>query len=245
MSKKSIFKKIDKNVSLSEKVEVQLKEAILQKVYLPGEQFPRELELVEIFCVSRTVIREALFMLAGQGLITINGRNGVYVSEIDFPNVVNPFSLLLKQKCGESSHLYLKQIRRLIEPEIARLAAEKRTDTDMAFLKKTFSEMQNRKNQPKKMIEMDIQFHRRLAYAAGNPIIPIIMEPIFLLLPEFISENYKLSHAPDISIEQHKEILTCLERQDTEATYEAMTAHMKTAEEHVLQYYKKIGFRDY
>lgn len=245
MTQTKVFKKIQQNVPLSKKVEEQLREAILQNIYSPGERLPSELELVEILGVSRTAIREAIRMLAGQGFVMINGRNGVYVSELDFHDVINPFTLLLKQKFGQSSHLYLKQIRRMIEPEIARLAASKRSDDDVSKLEQTLSEMKKRKSDPQSMIDYDIDFHKQLAFASGNPILPMIMEPIFRLLPEFISENFKLSHAPDISIKQHKKILQGIKDQDPQASFDAMTTHMKTAEEHVLQYYKKIGFNEY
>jgi GntR family transcriptional repressor for pyruvate dehydrogenase complex len=245
MTNPKVLKKIQQNVPLSHKVEEQLKEAILQNVYSPGERLPSELELVEIFGVSRTAIREALRMLAGQGFVLINGRNGVYVSELDFHNVVNPFALLLKQKFGQSSHLYLKQIRRMIEPEIARLAASKRSDEDVTKLEQSLKEMKKRKSDPELMIDHDIEFHKQLAFASGNPILPIIMEPIFRLLPEFISENFKLYRAPDISIKQHVEILKGIKNKDPEASFAAMTKHMQTAEEHVLQHYKKIGFNEY
>ena len=208
MPSPTVLKKIKQNIPLSQKVEEQLKEAILQNIYSPGERLPSELELVEIFGVSRTAIREALRMLAGQGFVKIHGRNGVFVSQLEYHDFVNPFGLLLKRKFGESSHLYLKQIRRMIEPEMARLAALKRTDEDVTKLEKYLAEMKKRKSDPQSMINYDIEFHKQLAKASGNPILPIMMEPIFRLLPEFISENFKLSHAPDISIKQHEEILT-------------------------------------
>lgn len=245
MKSTKVFNKIKQNVPLSKKVEEQLKKAIFQNVYSPGERLPSELELVKIFGVSRTSIREALRMLAGQGFVVINGRNGVKVSEIDLQNVVNPFSLLLKQKFGESSHLYLKQVRRMIEPEIAKLAALKRSDEDVKILENTLNEMKERKNNPQLMIEYDIEFHKQLTIASGNPILPIILEPIFRLLPEFISENFKLTRAPEISIKQHEEILMGIKNKDPKATFKAMTEHMKTAEVHVLEHYKTIGFTDF
>ena len=89
--------------------------------------------------------------------------------------------------------------------------------------------MKKRKNDPQRMIEYDIEFHKQLAIASGNPILPIIMEPIFRLLPEFISDNFKLTRAPDISIKQHAEVLRGIKKKDPEATFKAMTKHMKTA----------------
>jgi len=243
--KTKILTKIDQNIPLSKKVEEQLREAIIQKVYTPGEKLPSENELVNIFGVSRTAIREAMRTLAGQGLVDVNGRNGAYVTEIDISSVVNPFTLLLRRKSGEASHFYLKQARRILEPEIARLAAQKRTEMDIEYLTEAFESMKKYCNIHDKMIDYDTRFHRRMALSTGNPIIPIIMEPIFSLLPEFISENFKLSHAQDKAIEEHARLLNCMIRKADDECYDAMTTHMITAENHVLEYYKRMGFKEF
>ena len=83
MTSKLALKKIDRDAPLSQKIEEQLREAILQKVFVPGERLPSETELVDIFGVSRTAIREALRILAGKGLVEIKGRGGVFVSKAE------------------------------------------------------------------------------------------------------------------------------------------------------------------
>jgi len=245
MPSRKVLSKINKNIPLSKKVEEQLREAIIQKVYTPGEKLPTENELVDIFGVSRTSIREAVRTLAGQGLVEVNGRNGAFVAEIDISNVVNPFTILLRRKSGEASHFYLKQARRLLEPEIARLAAQKRSEEDIVYLTEALESMKKYSSVHDKMVDYDTRFHRRMAMATGNPIIPIIMEPIFSLLPEFISENFKLSHAPDVAIAEHERLLDCMVRKADDDCYIAMTTHMITAENHVLEYYKRMGFKEF
>jgi GntR family transcriptional repressor for pyruvate dehydrogenase complex len=198
-----------------------------------------------MFGVSRTGIREAIRTLAGQGLVDIRGRNGAYVSEIEVSHLVNPYSLLLRRKCGEASHLYLNKIRLLFEPDIARLAALNRTEEDLDNLRKSLTEMQEERSNPDNMIQKDIDFHKNLAMATRNPLMPIIMGPIFHLLPEFISDNYKLSHNPDEPIEEHQRIIKSLEQGDPDKAYETMKIHMQTAERHVLEYYRNIGIKDF
>ena len=94
------LKKISQNVPLSKKVEEQLKESILKKVFKPGERLPSENALAATLGVSRTAIREAIHRLAGEGLIEINGRYGIYVSGMDVSSVVNPFANLMRLKFG-------------------------------------------------------------------------------------------------------------------------------------------------
>jgi GntR family transcriptional repressor for pyruvate dehydrogenase complex len=233
------FNKIDREESLSQKIEMQIRNAIRQNLFRPGDKLPGEMELAEKFGVSRTAVREALRMLAGRGLVSIQRGSGVYISEIDVSNVVDPFYQLLEMKCGQVSQLYLIRVRKFMEPEIARLAAEHCTDDDLDFLKTNFAEMLERSCHPEQMIDIDIQFHFRLAQATQNPIIPVIMQPIFQLLHKFIASTYKQSHAPDLALENHQKLLQSMQQHDAEIAYKVMKTHMSQAEEHVLLYYQK------
>ena len=107
--------------------------------------------------------------------------------------------------------------------------AQKRTEKDIEYLTEALESMKKYCSIHDKMIDYNTRFYRRMALATGNPIIPIIMEPIFLLLPEFISENFKLSHAPDKTIEKHDRLLDCMIRKADNECYDAMTTHMITA----------------
>ena len=230
------LKKISKNVPLSNKVGEQIKEAILKKVFKPGERLPSENELAETLGVSRTAVREAIHRLTGEGLIKTNGRYGIYVSGMDVSSVVNPFANLMQLKFGKMSHLYLKQARISFEPEIARLAAKMRSEENLEELKCSLQKMIETKEDRSVMIVHDINFHRILASSTDNPIMPLIMEPVFSMLGKFIKENFQLSHAPDTAILQHQEVLKYVDQQKEQDAYDAMTIHMQTAEKHLLEH---------
>jgi GntR family transcriptional repressor for pyruvate dehydrogenase complex len=105
--------------------------------------------------------------------------------------------------------------------------------------------MEQHADNPEENIELDIKFHRRIANATNNPIIPIIMEPIFQLLHKFISATYRQSHAPDLAIKYHHEIVECLKNKDCEGASKTMYQHLEDAEKHVIAYYESTGFTDY
>lgn len=239
------FKKIKREESLSHKVEQQIRTAIRQKIFLPGDRLPSEIELAEKFGVSRTAIREAVRVLSGKGLVSTRKGSGVYVSEIDMSNVVDPFYELLEMKCGEASLLHLIRVRLFIEPEIAKLAAQHCSEEDIQYLSEKAGLMEKHANNPSENIESDIMFHRRIANATNNPIIPIIMEPIFQLLHKFISTTYRQSHAPDLAIKYHRELVNCLQNKDGERAYVNMREHLLHAEKHVIKYFESIGFTDF
>lgn len=243
MSASIPFNKVKREEPLSHKVERQIREAIVQKIFLAGDKLPGELELADRFGVSRTAVREALRMLSGRGLVDIRKGSGVYVSEIDMSNVVEPFFQLLEMKCGETSLLHLVRVRIFMEPENARLAARHRLQEDIEVLERYYNRMVEEAGNYEAMIDADIKFHRRIASATGNPIIPVIMEPIFQLLHKFISSTYKQSHAPDLALQNHKLLLLAISESKEEAAYNVMKVHMQQAEKHVFQYFNEDNGR--
>jgi DNA-binding FadR family transcriptional regulator len=116
-----------KQPRLSEAVTEQLKQAILVGLFKAGDRLPAERELSEQFQVSRVAVREALRALENAGFIaTRQGvTGGAYVTDLSFQHLVNAFvDLFLAEKISIPE---LHQVRRLIEPEVARLAAERVT----------------------------------------------------------------------------------------------------------------------
>jgi GntR family transcriptional repressor for pyruvate dehydrogenase complex len=229
----SPFIKIEREESLSHKVERQIRDAISQKIFLPGDKLPGENELAMRFGVSRTAIREAMRLLAGRGLVDIRRGSGIYVSNIDVNHIIDPFYFMLEMKSGDKGFLHLVNVRLFLEPENARLAALHRVEEDLDLLQKCLEEMKNNDDTPSEMIKSDIEFHRTIATATKNPIIPIIIEPVFRLLYKFISSTYRQVHAPDLAIENHTLILQACRAQDGDKAYNIMHKHMTEAREHV------------
>lgn len=226
------LKKIKQNKPLARKVEEQIKESILKKVFKPGERLPSENELVSTFEVSRTAIREAIHRLAGEGLIKVNGRYGIFVSGTEVSSVVNPFANLMQLKFGDMSLLYLMHARMSFEPEITRLAAKNRTNQNLEDLNASLQKMIDTREDRLVMAQHDMNFHRILSASTDNPIIPIIMEPIYCMLDTFIIENFQLSRAPEAAIHDHQQIIKHIAEQNEEEAYNAMANHMNTAKMH-------------
>lgn len=108
---------------VSREVTEQLKQSILLGQFKPGDKFPSERELAEQFQVSRVAIREAIRSLENSGfIVTRQGiTGGAFVTDLSFQQLANSFlDLFLAEKISIPE---LYQVRRLIEPEVARLAA--------------------------------------------------------------------------------------------------------------------------
>lgn len=227
-----VFKKVDREETLSAKVEEQIRTAIRQNVFVPGDKLPGEIQLAERFGVSRTAIREALRMLAGRGMVEIRKGSGIYVAEFDVENVVDPFFHLLQLKCGDTSMTHLIHVRQLIEPELAKLAAIHYDEEDIKKLKVNLDNMYKHQNNFKKMILHDIKFHRQIASATDNPILPLIMEPIYELMYLFISDTYRQTQAPDLALNFHTSIYQAIVDGDQQKAYDSMKDHLQMAETH-------------
>jgi GntR family transcriptional repressor for pyruvate dehydrogenase complex len=120
------FKPI-KQSRVSGEVTEQLKQSILLGHVKSGEKLPSERELAEQFQVSRVAIREALRTLENSGFITTRQgvTGGTFVTELTFQQLSNAFlDLFLAEKISIPE---LYQVRLLVEPEVARLAAQRIT----------------------------------------------------------------------------------------------------------------------
>lgn len=230
------FAKVNREENLSKKIEQQIIRAIQQKLYLPGEKLPGEVELSKNFGVSRTAVREAIHLLAGKGFVETKKGSGVYVSKLNYSIVTDPFIYMLDMKCGDASLEQIAQVRLMMEPEIARLAAINCTEDDLNFWVLNVEQMQKNFSNPQEMIICDINFHRRGGEATGNPIIPVMMEPIYLMLYRFISETYTQERSLELAIQNHVALLKAYTEHDAQQAFKVMKKHMKEASEHASLY---------
>jgi len=227
--------KIERSLSLSEKTEQQILEAIHQKIFLPGDKLLGEIEFAENFGVSRTVVREALNRLCGRGILESRKGRGFYLATDPFLSVTGSMFNLLEMKCGNSSLLNIVDVRIILEPEIAWLSAENRTEDDLIKMKSLYSKMKQNITDSKQMIRYDIDFHRLIVKTSNNPIFPVIMEPVFQLMFKFISKTYQYPHSPDLALRAHENIIKAIERRDKEAAFISTKNHMLEAREHAVK----------
>lgn len=228
-----MFETIHKPKSLSKHVEATIEDAIRERRLEQGEKLPSELELCEQFGVSRTAVREALRMLQARGLVTIEKGRGMFVRQVSAETVVNPMVLYLQMQHNPDGNLHIIQARQLIEPPIAAQAARSHTAADAKLLQQNYQVLCDCQNFDQ-LTEVDMAFHLLLAKASGNPLIPLIMEPIQHLMPRVKHAVYEhVQNAKTAAVDWHGKILDAVLARDAEAAEQAMHRHLKVAEEHV------------
>lgn len=236
------FKSIKNASTLSQEVQNRIEQAIIEKKYLPGEKLPTEFELCEMFGVSRTAVREALHRLRAKGLIRVKKGSGIYIEDYSPQNIIKPMRLYLELNFDKNYILHIIEVRKLLEPQIAKLAALHRTDEDIDALRLNLGKFEalppgnfHREG------ELDGEFHLIIAKASRNPIIPIIVDPIFQIMPKIRILVYaEIEVAKSAAVEYHQKIFDSIVKQDAQKAFEYMTEHLRVAEQHSLEIINKM-----
>src|ERR1044071_8958749 len=142
--------------------------------WLPGERIPSITQLAQEFRVGAGSIREALRSLQSIGLVKIEHGSGVFVLG------TRPATELSShfQNVGDGLILALAEARRLLEPELASLAAERATDEELIEIENIVHQMEENSQHGEDFADLDVQFHRSIARAARNPILFQTMEGV-------------------------------------------------------------------
>lgn len=149
-----------------------LKQRIRRGEWLPGERLPSISALAKDLGVSPGSLREALRSLESAGMVRIEHGRGVFVSGERYrPELAEHF-----QDDGRGLFVALAEARRLLEPELAALAAERGTDEELAEIARIAQQTEQESRQGSSFVESDIQFHRQIARAAHNPILQSVFE---------------------------------------------------------------------
>ncbi len=132
----------------------------------PGDRLPTEQKLAEAHGVSRTVVREAVHQLKSQGLVRSRQGSGVYVTE---PPAHRALAFDPKLLESMDAVVQMVELRRVMEGEMAALAAVRATRSQLAGLKRALAAIDEATGRGELGVEQDLAFHRAIGEATGNP----------------------------------------------------------------------------
>ncbi len=228
-----IFKNIGNKLTLSQRIERTLEEAIREKKLTVGSKLPTEREMCESFGVSRTALREAIRRLSARGLITIQKGSGMYVSEIKIEDAIDTLNLYYDLKFDKNLLAQIIEVRSVFEPEIARLAALNRTDKNLNELSKILAEFEaSDPDNTQLEADLDNSFHLAISKATLNPIVQMTMEPIYSLLPRMRNYIYgNIDGEKNFTLKSHRALLDAIQKQDGEQAQLIMKDHLERTQE--------------
>jgi GntR family transcriptional repressor for pyruvate dehydrogenase complex len=151
---------------LSDRLAARLGSQIDAGALRPGDRLPTEQRLAEVHGVSRTVVREAVHQLRSRGLVRSRQGSGVYVTAAPAGEA---FTLELALIDSIDDVLRVREVRRALEVEMAALAAERASRTQVAALRKALRAIDHSAAEARDGVDEDLAFHRLLAQTSGNP----------------------------------------------------------------------------
>ncbi len=213
---------------LYERIVNQIEQRIAAGELKVGDQLPTELELAKQFAVSRTAVREAVKALREKGLVEIRLGRGTFVTQGAEGAVRHSLGLLLKAENGLVS---LAEVREILEPEIAALAATRITEENITAMKDAIETMETALDNADVFEEADLDFHLALAEATQNPLIPSLMDSIIDLLREQRKRTGSVEGGLTRGQSHHKKILEAVIQHDSQAARQAMQDHLQQVRE--------------
>jgi GntR family transcriptional regulator, transcriptional repressor for pyruvate dehydrogenase complex len=196
----------------------------------PGDPLPTERELTDSFKVGRSSVREGLRMLESRGVIEPVGNGSFVVSALRSP-LNRSLALLLSLEEGNLRELY--ELRRMLEGEAAALAAERRSDADLATMATAIEEMAVGLDDRATYASADLRFHVAVAAATGNRVALHAMHAIRELLERALEQVYGIPGSAERSLEQHREILASIEGGRAEDARTRMRTHLTRVEREI------------
>jgi GntR family transcriptional regulator, transcriptional repressor for pyruvate dehydrogenase complex len=212
-----------RRIRLRDRAADQLLEMVISGGLEPGERLPPERELCAQLGVSRTVVREALNLLEARGLsAVVSGGN---------PRAVrDTLGLLLRVQ--PKTLWELLEIRKILEVEVAGLAAERAGPDDVAAMRLQLDRMQRSIEMPEGYVDADVEFHALLARATRNEVLLTMLEPVVDLLRTSRRVSAARPGNALRALGEHGRILRRVEAGDAGGAREEMRAHLaKTAED--------------
>lgn len=209
--------------SLTERVADNIEELITANKLRPGDRIPTERELAATLGIGRSTVRESIKILVSRNVLEIRRGTGTFVC--DAVGVVeDPLGFRFihdKKKLA----LDLNQIRRMVEPQIAALAAQVATKEDIICLQKLCDEAAEQIDAKQNYAQKDIEFHTKLAELTDNLVIPKIIPIITQGIRTYVDiTNYKRAGKASTT---HQAVVTAIKNHDSQAAYDAMEEHLR------------------
>lgn len=196
-----------------------------------GDKLPTESELTELLAVGRGTVREAVKVLTSRNILEVRQGSGIFVSaKGGVPEDPLGLTLLAHQ---DKIALDLLDIRLMIEPELASMAAVRRTPEQLCQLQAQCQAVEQLILAGAEYGKEDVCFHQILAQCSGNLVVgrlvPIINSSVYASID--LTENL---NARD-TVQEHRAIVAAVERHDFSGARWAMTVHLNTSRSSMIQ----------
>jgi DNA-binding FadR family transcriptional regulator len=208
--------------NLHRKLAQSIGNQILSGVYAPGAILPNEADWCRIYGASRTTVREAVKTLTAKGLLKSRTKIGSRVEPRENWNILDRDVLAWHVASMNPQEFFasVQEVRKILEPEVAALAAQNRTPQQLRAITEAFEDM--RKAKPgRNSVGPDVRFHLALLAAANN----MLLSPFGIMIEAALTNMFEFTSThnpePDMFIPKHEGILKAVTRGNAKAARKA------------------------
>lgn len=218
-------------ISVVDLIVHRIEEMMLQGALLPGQRLPPERDLASLMEVSRTSVRQSLAVLKERGLISVRAGSGSY-TKVTGDLVITDLAGTLSS--FKERVLEPMEIRQLLEPQTARLAAERSSDEDIQVMASLLEDQRQRFTEGHSFVEEDVAFHRQIAMSANNKILLQIIDNVQLMIRDSREVSLATPEGARISLKGHTKIHDAIRNRQPDQAYEAMAEHLESVSNLIL-----------
>jgi DNA-binding FadR family transcriptional regulator len=208
--------------------------------YPPGSKLPSETEMLAQFHVGRGTLREAVRFLEINGVLTVRTGpgGGPVVAQLDPAALAGTLSLFLQ--LYETRFDAIVEVRKILEPAIAGLAAVRITDDELAAIQASLAGMEQSLDDKEEFLAANHEFHHLVAWASGNPVMALMMSSLHWITDGTpLGVDYPSTRRRSI-LSAHESIYAGLAARDPEAAQNMTRAHNERYERYLQKYYPAI-----
>jgi GntR family transcriptional regulator, transcriptional repressor for pyruvate dehydrogenase complex len=213
---------------LPEQIANRLVALISERQLRPGDRLPPERELAVTMGVSRASLREALRALSLIGVTEMRQGAGNYVASLDSATLMRPLGLVLALSDAGFNELF--EARKLVEPKLAALAAERATEAEIARLVECVEASAAGIGDDEAFMRADLELHGIIAAASRNEILERVVGSLAGL---GVASRMATTHLEGMQarvVRDHRRIAEAVAARDAAAASAAMLAHLEDVE---------------
>lgn len=234
-----VFERIARTDHLHSLVMEQIRLLITEGQLSPGDRLPTEREMAEQFGVSRTVIRDAIKILSGHGILDVRHGSGIFVASVNSQQVIERLSEVVLIEPNSMQSLF--DVRVILETASVAWATERASENKFNDLLLLLEESEkivlgNSTLSDDQLItlgEMDNTFHLQICTCANNPVLDLLMKNLLDLLAISRHHSLRIPDRARRSIKEHRAIVNALKSRNSDYSKEAMISHLNSVFESI------------
>jgi DNA-binding FadR family transcriptional regulator len=219
----------------------ELGRRVVGGLYPAGAVLPNEELLCQELAVSRTALREAIKVLAAKGLLESRPRIGTRVRNRDLWNLLDPDILAWRCATGADAEFmrHLSELREIIEPAAASLAANSRTETQLQAIASAFDAMDQAQTIGQ-WVEADLEFHTAILRATNNPLLMPLAAIIGSALESLLGVTARTADDFRLGLPEHRKVYEAIRDGDAKRALQRMAGMLSDTRELM----QRVVFRD-